>query len=108
MPTYEYACTLCGHQMDIFQSIKDERLVTCPQCKEDGLKRLIGTGAGLIFKGSGFYQTDYKGGGNSGKEGSGEKKSSESPSPAPAPAGGSPAPSSSGASTSSSSNSNPS
>jgi putative FmdB family regulatory protein len=60
MPTYEYACDLCGHQMEVFQSIRDERLVTCPECAKDGLKRLIGRGAGIIFKGSGFYQTDYK------------------------------------------------
>lgn len=47
--------------MEIFQSIRDERLTTCPACQKEGLKRLIGKGAGIIFKGSGFYQTDYKG-----------------------------------------------
>lgn len=60
MPTYEYACGLCGHKMEVFQSILAERLVNCPACSKDGLRRLIGTGAGLIFKGTGFYQTDYK------------------------------------------------
>lgn len=60
MPTYEYACDLCGHKLEVFQSIRAERLVKCPSCAEDGLKRLIGRGAGIIFKGTGFYQTDYK------------------------------------------------
>jgi putative FmdB family regulatory protein len=60
MPTYEYACDHCGHQMEVFQSIREDRLVTCPECSTNGLKRLIGRGAGIIFKGSGFYQTDYK------------------------------------------------
>lgn len=60
MPTYEYSCELCGHQLEIFQSMNDERLVTCPACSKDGLKRLIGRGAGIIFKGTGFYETDYK------------------------------------------------
>ena len=60
MPTYEYVCTKCGHQFEQFQSMKDEPLKTCPKCKKAGLKRLVGGGAGLIFKGSGFYITDYK------------------------------------------------
>ena len=46
--------------MEVFQSIRDERLTTCPECSKDGLRRMIGLGAGIIFKGSGFYQTDYK------------------------------------------------
>jgi putative FmdB family regulatory protein len=60
MPTYEYACPKCGHHFEQFQSMRDEPLKKCPQCKKTGLKRLIGGGAGLIFKGSGFYITDYK------------------------------------------------
>lgn len=91
MPTYEYACDLCGHQMEVFQSIRAERLVTCPQCSEDGLKRLIGRGAGIIFKGSGFYQTDYKNVPASKTEGnkenapaSGESSSSSKPASTPA------------------------
>lgn len=60
MPIYEYQCKNCGHITDELQSIKDPPLVTCPNCKKDTLARLIGTGAGLIFKGSGFYLTDYK------------------------------------------------
>lgn len=64
MPTYEYACRLCEHEFEVFQSMKDDPLSRCPSCGEDGLKRLIGLGAGIIFKGSGFYETDYKRGGS--------------------------------------------
>ncbi len=60
MPTYEYVCTRCGHAMEAFQSMKDEPLKRCPACKKAALKRQVGGGAGLIFKGSGFYITDYK------------------------------------------------
>lgn len=59
MPTYDYRCVQCGHAFEAFQSIKDEPLCECPKCKGE-LKRLIGGGCGLIFKGSGFYITDYK------------------------------------------------
>jgi len=59
MPTYEYECRKCGHLFEKFQSMTDERLKTCPECK-GRVKRLIGTGAGIIFKGSGFYETDYR------------------------------------------------
>ncbi len=60
MPTYDYACDKCGHRFEQFQSMKDKALSTCPKCKAKKLRRLIGAGAGLIFKGSGFYQTDYR------------------------------------------------
>ncbi|MEO8448107.1 MAG: zinc ribbon domain-containing protein [bacterium] len=60
MPTYEYKCDDCGHQFDALQSMKDEKLTKCPNCGKETLRRLIGTGGGLIFKGSGFYLTDYK------------------------------------------------
>ena len=60
MPTYEYTCSKCGHEMEAFQSMKDEPLKRCPACKKSALKRKVGGGAGLIFKGSGFYITDYK------------------------------------------------
>jgi putative FmdB family regulatory protein len=60
MPTYEYACPKCGATFDLFQSMKDEPIKRCPKCKKLGVKRLIGKGAGLIFKGTGFYITDYK------------------------------------------------
>ena len=60
MPTYEYACPKCGHQFEQFQSMRDEPLKKCPKCRRAGVKRLVGSGAGLIFKGTGFYITDYK------------------------------------------------
>jgi putative FmdB family regulatory protein len=66
MPTYDYKCLDCGNTFEYFQSINDEPLSVCPNCK-GALKRLIGTGAGPIFKGSGFYQTDYKNNGGSSK-----------------------------------------
>mgnify|MGYP001290611449 CR=1 FL=1 len=59
MPTYEYECNICGHRFDQFQSIKDEPLKKCPKCGGK-LERLLGTGAGLLFKGSGFYITDNR------------------------------------------------
>jgi putative FmdB family regulatory protein len=60
MPTYEYRCEACGHQFEHFQSISSPRLEVCPKCSKKKLNRLIGTGAGIIFKGSGFYATDYR------------------------------------------------
>ncbi|AFN75104.1 regulatory protein, FmdB family [Melioribacter roseus P3M-2] len=59
MPTYEYKCNDCGYLFEEFQKISDEPLSTCPKCG-GAVKRLIGAGAGPIFKGSGFYHTDYK------------------------------------------------
>lgn len=60
MPTYDYECSACGHTFEEFQSITAEPLKKCPSCRKSKLRRLIGTGAGIIFKGSGFYQTDYR------------------------------------------------
>ena len=60
MPTYEYLCNNCGHKFEQFQGITSRPLRKCPKCKKPELKRLIGSGAGIIFKGSGFYQTDYR------------------------------------------------
>jgi len=60
MPTYDYLCENCGHEFEHFQSITAKPLKKCPDCKKPKLKRLIGTGAGIIFKGSGFYETDYR------------------------------------------------
>ena len=76
MPTYEYACPKCGHEFEQFQSMRDEPLKKCPKCGKTGVKRLVGGGAGLIFKGSGFYITDYKNKSGGKKEG-GESKSSD-------------------------------
>ena len=59
MPTYDYQCQDCGHQFEARQSMKDPHLTECPNCKGK-VKRKIGLGAGLIFKGSGFYITDYR------------------------------------------------
>lgn len=84
MPTYEYQCRECGHSFDEYQSITADPLVVCPKCGKHSLKRVMGTGGGLIFKGSGFYLTDYKKNGSSAsttpakKEQPGEKKSTES------------------------------
>ena len=58
MPTYEYKCEDCGYTFEKFQSMKDKPLKNCPKCG-GSVQRLIGTGAGVIFKGSGFYATDY-------------------------------------------------
>ncbi len=60
MPTYEYNCNNCGHRFEQLQGIKAGALRKCPKCGKSALKRLIGTGSGLIFKGSGFYATDYR------------------------------------------------
>lgn len=60
MPTYDYECGACNHKWELFQSIKAEPEKKCPVCKKKKARRLIGAGAGLIFKGSGFYLTDYR------------------------------------------------
>ncbi|MDD5423160.1 MAG: FmdB family zinc ribbon protein [Candidatus Omnitrophota bacterium] len=65
MPTYDYVCEKCGHKFEKFQSMTSEHLKSCPKCKGK-VVRLIGSGSGIIFKGTGFYQTDYK---NKGKKG---------------------------------------
>lgn len=60
MPTYDYECKKCGHNWETFQSIKADPLKKCPECKKAGAKRVIGPGAAILFKGSGFYLTDYR------------------------------------------------
>jgi putative FmdB family regulatory protein len=60
MPTYDYQCKACGHAFEKFQSITGPVVRKCPVCGKSKVKRLIGTGAGIIFKGSGFYATDYR------------------------------------------------
>ena len=71
MPTYDYKCSNCNHTFEYFQPMSAAPLTECPECKGN-LKRIIGTGSGPIFKGSGFYQTDYK------SKSENSKKSSES------------------------------
>ncbi len=60
MPTYDYRCKACSHEFELFQSMKDSPKRKCPECGKNALERLIGTGAALLFKGSGFYETDYR------------------------------------------------
>ena len=60
MPTYDYVCDACKHEFEEFQYMSEEVLKKCPKCGKKKLRRLIGTGAAIIFKGSGFYQTDYR------------------------------------------------
>jgi putative FmdB family regulatory protein len=92
MPTYEYACSKCGHHFEKFQSMRDAPLRKCPKCSKPALKRLVGGGAGLIFKGSGFYINDYRKKGQASPAGAdpkaapetkpvGESKPAASPSP---------------------------
>ncbi len=83
MPTYEYRCKSCSYEMEEFQKISDPPLVNCPSCHKDTLVRLIAGGAGLVFKGSGFYLTDYKKKSTSGD-------STKPSSPAPKKAGSKP------------------
>ena len=60
MPTYDYECDACGHSFEKFQPITSKPVRICPECRKRKVRRLIGAGAGVIFKGSGFYQTDYR------------------------------------------------
>lgn len=78
MPTYDYNCKFCDEAVEIFQSIVAKPLVKCPACNRRGLVRQIGSGAGIIFKGSGFYQTDYKNNGGSDKDSETTSKSDKS------------------------------
>lgn len=82
MPTYEYQCSACGHHFEEFQSFSEATLTKCPKCKKNKLERLIGTGTAILFKGSGFYETDYR----SDSYKSAAKSDSTSATPAPAPA----------------------
>ena len=60
MPTYEYQCDACDHNFDEFQSMSEPALKKCPKCGKQKLRRVFGTGAAILFKGSGFYETDYR------------------------------------------------
>lgn len=76
MPTYEYECRSCGHRFDQFQNMSDDPLQVCPSCGETALKRLVGGGIGIIFKGSGFYVNDSKSESSAAKK-SGSKSENE-------------------------------
>ena len=60
MPTYDYICDSCGHEFEAYESIKSDPQRLCPACEKETLRRKIGPGAAILFKGSGFYQTDYR------------------------------------------------
>jgi putative FmdB family regulatory protein len=60
MPTYDYVCDACEHEFELFQSINEDKKKKCPECGKNKLRRLFGTGAAVVFKGSGFYETDYR------------------------------------------------
>ncbi|TWU41748.1 FmdB family zinc ribbon protein [Novipirellula artificiosorum] len=86
MPTYDYECGSCDHKLEIFQGINDPVKKKCPECGKNKLKRLFGSGAAIVFKGSGFYQTDYRSEGykkaakadkKTSSDSAGESKSSE-------------------------------
>ncbi len=91
MPTYDYECDACQHKFELYQGINDEVQKKCPECKKNKLRRLIGTGSAIVFKGSGFYQTDYRSesykkakaadssGGSSKSEGKSESKAESKP-----------------------------
>ena len=85
MPTYDYRCNACGHEFELFQSMSDSVKKKCPQCKKLSLERLIGTGAALIFKGSGFYETDYRS--DSYKKAAEQEKKASEPKPDTKPEG---------------------
>jgi putative FmdB family regulatory protein len=86
MPTYDYVCDACGHKFEEMQSFSADQLKTCPACNKDTLRRLFGTGAALLFKGGGFYETDYRS--DSYKEAAKSDKPAESTSTPAAPSNG--------------------
>lgn len=97
MPTYDYLCLECGHQFEARQSMKDPHLTECPNCKGK-VKRKVGLGSGLIFKGSGFYITDYRSDSYKAAAKADSSASSSSSTPAPAPAAPAPSAPASGSS----------
>jgi putative FmdB family regulatory protein len=84
MPTYDYVCAACAHQFEAFQEMSAKKLRKCPKCGKSALERQVGAGAGLIFKGSGFYITDYKRSGAAPDSGSGGEKKAADTDAAPA------------------------
>ena len=102
MPTYEYKCKECEHLFEHFQTMSSDRLTDCPECKQPSLRRLIGSGGALIFKGSGFYCTDYKQPSLDGKvertKEAAKRVKEDAAAKAPAPASSAPSASTSGSS----------
>lgn len=86
MPTYGYICDACGHEFERFQSMKEKSVRKCPECEKPKVRRLITGGAGVLFKGSGFYQTDYRS--KSYQEAAKKDSPNPTPSGGPSPAGG--------------------
>lgn len=103
MPTYQYACTECGHAFEQFQSFSDDALTTCPEC--EGRLRKLFNAVGVVFKGSGFYRTDSRSESGSGSSGSGSNGSSAPSTPPSKESSSSKEPSSSGSTSSGSSSS---
>jgi len=92
MPTYDYVCDGCNHEFEAFESIKADSQRICPECTEPKLRRKIGAGAAILFKGSGFYQTDYRSESYKKRAAADQpasKPAAESSSPASPPASGS-------------------
>jgi putative FmdB family regulatory protein len=85
MPTYDYVCDACEHAFEEFQSFSDEVLTRCPRCGKKKLRRLFGSGAAVLFKGSGFYETDYR---SESYKAAAKKEQEASGKPAAADAGG--------------------
>src|SRR6516225_7514421 len=85
MPTYDYICDACGHEFESFESITAQPRTDCPECQAPQLRRKIGPGAAILFKGSGFYQTDYRS--ESYKKAAKAEKSPDSASPSKSEAG---------------------
>ena len=85
MPTYDYECKACGHAFEELQSFSDPLLTKCPKCKKNKLERLFGGGGAIIFKGTGFYETDYRRVGDAKKDGDAKPEAKpETPAAAPA------------------------
>jgi putative FmdB family regulatory protein len=79
MPTYDYKCSACGHQFEELQSFSEPPLVKCPKCKKKKLARLFGGGGAILFKGSGFYETDYRRAGAANGDGKAEAAETKEP-----------------------------
>lgn len=77
MPTYDYKCNACGHTFDELQSFSEPPLAKCPKCKKNKLERLFGGGGAIIFKGGGFYETDYRRAGETAEKGEGDAAKGE-------------------------------